>query len=366
MMAGTIWILGATGRAGRAVAARLAGDGHSLVLVGRDAARLNRVARQLGNGATIRVAGSLTDMAGLIAQQRPGIVLNTIGPFIRTATPIIQACPPGTHYVDLSNELASVQALLALHDQAVSARSTYVTGAGFGVLATESVVLALCEDRPPASRVRCAAIPAVASEPGRLGDSLAATITEGLSFGGRRYEGGQLVRTRLLGDFERVSLPDGRIVGTASAPSGELEAARRASGAPFVVASTSIVPSAPILRAMLPALLAVMKIAPVRRFAMRRMSSIEVKQTAVKEPQVSWSHARVAWSSDEARQGWLRTGDAMDFTADVMARVAARLVTGDGAPGAYTPGALFGHQIASDCGGEIMIDPGPSDPQSYL
>lgn len=362
MITGMIWVLGATGRVGRAVAARLATRGHSLVLIGRDAARLNSVAEQLGDGATIKVAGSLTDIAGMIAQQRPAIVLNTIGPFTRTAVPIARACPPGTHYVDLSNELASVQAMLALHDHAVSAGSAYVTGAGFGVLATESVVLTLCENRPPAARVRCAAIPAVASEPGRLGDALAASIIEGMAFGGRRYEGGQLIRTRLLGDFERVPLPDGRMVGTASAPSGELEAARRASGASFVVASTSIVPSAPILRAMLPALLAVMKIAPVRRFAMRRMSAIDVKPTTVKEPQVSWSHARVEWSSSEARQGWMRTGDAMNFTADVLARTASRLMNGEGALGAYTPGALFGHELASECGGEIMIDAGPIGP----
>jgi short subunit dehydrogenase-like uncharacterized protein len=353
-----IWILGATGRIGRAVATRLATDGHLIVLVGRDAARLTKLATQIRGDTTTEVAGTLSGIADKIARQRPAIVVNTIGPFTRTALPLVGACPPGTHYVDLSNELPSVEAILALHDQAVSAGSTYVTGAGFGVLGTESVVLTLCDGQPAARRVRCAAIPAAAVEAGPLGEAFAASITEGMGSGGRRYEAGRLVRAPLLGAFERVRLPDGRMMGTASGPSGELEAAQRASGAPDAIAATSMVPSAPILRAALPALLSVMKIGPVRRFVARRIAAIEVKPSAKPSPQVSWSYARVEWSSGSVRQGWMRTGDAMVFTAEVLAQVVTRLAKGECKPGSYTPGALFGPKLAVACGGEVMIDAG--------
>ena len=357
-----IWILGATGRIGRAVAVRLARDGLPLVLVGRDAAKLNRIAAQLGGRGSVSVAvvASLSEMGAAIALQRPGVVVNTIGPFTHTALPIVRACPPGTHYIDISNELPSVLALLALHKDAAALGSTFVTGVGFGVLATESVVLTLCRNRPPAASVRCAAIPSVESAPGPLGDALAASITEGFVYGGRRYEGGQLVRTPLLGDFEQTPLPGGRRVGTASAPTGELEAARRASGASYAVSATSMVPSAAILRAILPSVLSIMKIDALRRFATRRMAAIKIKPPAVKVAHISWSHARVAWSTGEVRQGWMRTGDAMDFSADVMALVATRLIRGEGVPGAYTPGALFGAGLVSECGGEITVDAGIS------
>lgn len=355
MAHGAIWILGATGRTGRAVASRLVAEGFSPVLVGRDATRLNGIAERLDGRATIEVAGSLQAIVEMIARRKPAVVLNTIGPFTQTALPIAHACPPGTHYVDLSNELPSVQAILALSDHAASAGSIFVTGAGFGVLASESVVLTLCEDSPPAKRVRCAAIPAVAVEAGRLGEALAASITEGFAFGGRRYEAGQLVRVPALGDFERVALPDGRMVGTSSVPSGELEAAQRASGASFAISATSMVPASSILRAMLPVVLAIMKIPSVRRFAARRIAAIEMKPTPATVPQVSWAHARVEWSSGSVRQGWMRTGDAMVFTAEVMSRVAIRLANGEGVPGAYTPGALFGPKLASACGGEFII-----------
>jgi short subunit dehydrogenase-like uncharacterized protein len=355
-----IWILGATGRIGRAVAMRLAADGQSIVLVGRDAERLRRMAEQSDGNVAVKVLSTVAAMAESIAANRPAIVLNTVGPFVHTALPIAGACPPGTHYVDLSNELSSVQALLGLDAHARQAGSTFVTGAGFGVLATESVVLKLCDGLPPANRVRCAAIAAIATAPGRLGEAFAASITEGLAFGGRRYERGNVVRTSLMGDFERVPLPDGRMIGTAGAPSGELEAAQRASGAPSVVAATSMAPSSALLRILLrmllPAILSVMKIGRVRRAATRNIAAIEPTPTVQTAPPVSWAHARVAWSSGRQRQGWLRTGDAMAFTADVMARVAIRLMRGDGSPGAYTPGALFGAEFAAECGGRISLE----------
>jgi short subunit dehydrogenase-like uncharacterized protein len=351
-----IWILGATGRIGRAVARRLSADGQSIVLVGRDATRLSHLAQQLNGHVAIKVIATVSEIAASISRNRPAMVLNTVGPFIHTALPIVRACPPGTHYVDLSNEFPSVKAILGLQGHASQAGSISVTGAGFGVLATESVVLKLCEGLPPANRVRCAAIPAVAAEPGRLGESFASSITEGLALGGGRYEGGKFVRTSLMGDFERVTLPDGRIIGTASAPSGELETAQRASGASFAVSTTSMAPSSALLRILLPAMLSALKTGWIRRIATQRIAAIEPKQKVQTAPLVSWSHARVEWSSGAKRQGWLRTGDAMMFTADVMARVAIRIMKGDGTPGAYTPGALFGPELATECGGEIILD----------
>ena len=349
-----IWILGATGRIGRAVAAILVADGLAPVLIGRDAVRLRKVADKFGGLVRTEVLDSVRAITEAISSQRPKVVLNTIGPFTQTALPISQSCPPGTHYVDLSNELPSVLALLDLHDHAMASGNTFVTGGGFGTLATESVVLNLCEGQPPAARVRCAAIPAVESEPGQLGEALASSITEGFVYGGRRYEAGRLVATPLLGSFEQIRLPDGRMIGTASAPTGELETARRASGAPFAIAASSLVPSSSIVRAVLPASLTVMKIRALRNFARRRIAAIEIKPAKVKVPQVSWAYARVEWPSGALSEGWLRTGDAMAFTAVVMARLATYLATSKVRSGAYTPGALLGPGFAIECGGEFV------------
>lgn len=367
-----IWILGATGRTGRAIAARLA-PRHRLVLVGRDPTRLRRLADTLGtapgsgsgSGSAARrvvVAGSVEATVAELSRVRPAVVVNLIGPYTETALPVVRACPPGTHYVDLANELPAVADLLARHDEAVTEGRTLVTGAGFGVLATESVVLRLCAGRPAPVRVRVDAVAAVGSEGGMIGEALAGSVLEALAGGGRRYEHGRLVRTRLGGGVERVRLPDGTTIRTVAAPFGELEAARRASGAPFVVAASGLLPAGAVARLAMPVARALVSPPALRRVARRRLALVRTPASAPPRP-YSWAHARVE-DADGARDGWLRAGEAMDFTAAVAAEVTGRLARGEGRPGAYTPGALFGAELAVAAGGEFLT--GMATPMSAM
>nr|BFF21666.1 hypothetical protein GCM10025730_51870 [Promicromonospora thailandica] len=142
-----VWVLGATGRTGRAVAARLAADGVPPVLVGRNRGRLERVGATLGltHGPKAVVAGTPEAIAAEISRQRPAVVVNTLGDYARTALPIARACLPGGHYVDLAADVPAMLRLAALHPEAQGAGSTLVTGAGFGVLGTQAVVTMLGE-----------------------------------------------------------------------------------------------------------------------------------------------------------------------------------------------------------------------------
>ncbi len=349
-----IWVLGATGRTGRAVAARLREDGFQLVLAGRDRARLESIAAELGGDPRI-VVGALDAVLSHLARAAPAVVVNTIGPFTDTAPQVIRACPPGTHYVDVANELDAVSGVLALHAQAVAANRTLVTGAGFGVLATESVVLWLCAGQPPASRVRVDALASVGTEPGVIGSALAATIINGIATGFRRVERDRMVRSWLARDLEHLTTPDGVTLSTASGPSGELVAAWRASGAASVVAASSYAPTAFAVRAIMPALSALIRLPLIRRLATGRLARVPLRMQE-RPREFSWAHARVAWATGAPRDGWLRTGDGMDFTVAVTADVAGRLARDERRSGAYTPGALFGPSLAADAGGQFILD----------
>jgi hypothetical protein len=46
----------------------------------------------------------------------------------------------------------------------------------------------------------------------------------------------------------------------------------------------------------------------------------------------------------------------MAFTAAAAADVVLRLARDEGCPGAYTPGALFGPDLAIRAGGELLLD----------
>jgi short subunit dehydrogenase-like uncharacterized protein len=361
MMDSEVWILGGAGRSGRAIAAELLRKGVPPVLVGRDAARLRDAAARAGNGRTV-IAGSIESITAEIRRQRPAVVINTIGPFTTTAAPIVRACLQGSDYIDLANDVAAVLATLDLNGAAADAGRTVVTGGGFGVTASESVVVKLCQGRPAPARVRVDMIPSLETEGGVIGEALAGTILDGLPgvegggrFEGRRYQDGRLVSARLGGDVTHLTLPDGARVATASIPLGELVAAQRASGAPSVVAASSEVPSSPVARAILPLATALLAVGPVRNFAKSRLARVKLKARQRPRP-YSWGHAHMEWADGTTQEGWLRLGDAQVFTGAVPAEIARRLLAGEGRPGAFTPAALFGPSLALACGGEYVID----------
>lgn len=349
-----IWILGATGRAGRETASRLAELDLPLVLVGRDATRLNAVAETLGPKTRTLVAGSTHAMAEQISAKAPAVVVNTVGPFTETALPIARACPPGTHYVDLANELSVATDLLAMNAEAAAAERTVVVGAGYGVTATESVVLKLCEDRPTPRKVRVDAMGAFA-EAGLLGPAVAASIMDALVNGGRSYENGRMVRSGLGADPEQITLPDGGTQTSAGLPSGELEAAHRISQAPYVVAASNQAPAGRAARTFMPLVGLMLKLGFLRRFATRMLAKAPIKAPADGKL-VSWARARVEWPDGTSREGWLRSGEVLAFAASVTADVAARLARGEGRPGAYTPCALFGAELVENAGAHFILD----------
>ncbi|MDR3659131.1 MAG: saccharopine dehydrogenase, partial [Mycobacterium sp.] len=150
--------------------------------------------------------------------------------------------------------------------------------------------------------------------------------------------------------------PDLPAIQALAVPTGELEAARRASGAGDVVAFSSEVPSGRAVRAALPMLSALLAAQPIRAGVQRLISRTRLTPPA-KSGDISWAYARLEWSDGSHREAWLRTGEGYSFTAKVAAQTAIRLSDGQGLPGAFTPGALFGADLARAAGAQI-ITPG--------
>ena len=346
-------MLGGTGRTGRDVAARLVATGLPVVLVGRDGDRLQAAAASLAGDVRTVVAPDLDGMVAAVRAQRPSVVVNTVGPFARTAGPLAAACLPAGSYLDLANDVVAATAVLDLHAAALAAGRTLVTGAGFGVVATEAPVVALLRDRPTPRVVRVDAVPSLALEQGLMGEAFAATIIEGLPEGGRRVARGRLVRAGVGSRPLRLALPDGTEVVTGAWPAGDLLAAARTSGAPEVLAATSEVPTGRLLRAVVPVAGPLLRIAPLRRLATRRLAALPL--TARPMPRThSWGRAWAEWPDGTTQEAWLRTGDAGAFTAGVAAAVAARLLRGAAEPGAHTPVAAVGLDLVEESGATLL------------
>jgi short subunit dehydrogenase-like uncharacterized protein len=325
----------------------------SLALYGRNGQRLAEAAAGLTQDPRL-VTGSLDDLSDRLAKNPPAVVISTVGPFASTAASVIDSLPAGTHYLDLSNEYASFEAVFARNDQAIRrGGQTLIPGAGFGVVSTESVLVTLCEDRPRPTHARVDALPSLAVDAGVIGEALAGSIVESLPSGRLQVRDGHLISAVFDDTPAELVTPDGEHLHSANFPSGDLLTAWRASQAPNVVAGSTEVPSGTVIRYALPVFSLLARSARLRRLATTRLANTTIKERPKPRPN-SWGHATVKWSDGTEREGWLRVEDAMDFTCAVAAEVAQRLLRGEGLPGAHTPCALFGTGLAVAAGGEFV------------
>lgn len=348
-----IWVLGATGRTARGITRELDSAGTQLVLAGRDRERLQAAADRLEHPPRL-VVGTLEAVLGQLEEEGPAVVVNAIGPFAETAVRVASSCPPGTHYVDVANEVPALQALLALHDHAATRGSTLVTAAGFGVLATESAVRRLVEEHPAPVSVRVDALASVSVEAGRLGPALAGTIIGAMAAGGQSVRDGRMVSARPGDEPESLMTPGGHRVTTAGAGTGDLLAAWRATQASTVLAASSLAPTGAVARLLGP-IGALLRIPGATGLATRAIARIPLK-AGERPRESSWARAHLTWPDGTSRTAWLQTDDAMDFTSRAAAEVARRLAAGQGRPGAHTPGELFGWQLAEAAGGHLTVE----------
>jgi saccharopine dehydrogenase (NAD+, L-lysine-forming) len=195
-----------------------------------------------------------------------------------------------------------------------------VTGAGFGPAATETLVLRLVGQLgavPDLVRV------AAAAEVARQSDGVRQTVQESLSQGvAITYRDGQAVRDGLgsgatvltFGGAQRQMLPG---------PVGDLEAARRASGAANVVAYIA-------------------------------------DPTAPSRGTGSCTWAEVVAPDGHVAVAELVAGEGVRATAAIAAETARRVLAGT-KPGAWTPGQLFGAALVADAtGAQVTVNGQPA------
>ena len=207
---------------------------HDVVLIGRSAERLRALADRVGGSHATRRFSGFEEMLAGVKAERPRVVVNLLGSYAGTAVPLAVACMPNGNYVDLSIDNDTLSKLVDLDDMARQMKSTVIGGAGFGVLSTEALVVKLCDGMPTPIRVQIDALSSYASEEGVMGEAFANTAVSVMTIGGQVYRDGRLVPVPLGSNLRKHHLPDGTTVKSAAVPSGELFAARQASGAPTI------------------------------------------------------------------------------------------------------------------------------------
>jgi short subunit dehydrogenase-like uncharacterized protein len=192
-----MWMIyGANGYTGELIARASASD--KPVLAGRNSARINELARELGCEARV---------FDVHHPQLDGIslVLHCAGPFVHTSAPMVQAClERGIHYLDITGEISVFEAIMAQDAEAKRRNVTLLPGVGFDVVPTDCLAAMLAERLPDAQELTLAF---------KGGAGLSAgtqkTILEGLGEGGAIRKDGRIVRVPTLFDTREIPYPSG-------------------------------------------------------------------------------------------------------------------------------------------------------------
>jgi short subunit dehydrogenase-like uncharacterized protein len=318
-------IYGAAGYTGTLIARHACERGHRPLLAGRSAPAITALAGHLDLPWR---ALALDDPAAVTAALAGvDLVLNAAGPFLHTAAPLAEAClAAGVHYVDIGNELQVFRALYALDQRAQRAGVAVIPGTGFGVVATNCLARYVSDAIGGARHLEVAAMAATAQQ----GPGIAASVRENLPYGGWTRRAGRLHPEPLGSGITTITLPDGpcRVM---PFPTGDLEAAFNATGAPDITAY-SPVPADPAAAGS-PAGSAVYR---------------------------SFGWARAVGPDGAIAQAVLQTGESYAFTAAASVRAVEETLTRS-PRGALSPAAAFGADFTITIPDTTRIDAAPAE-----
>jgi len=335
-------LYGANGYTGELVARQAVAAGLRPILAGRDAVGVGALADRLG--LEHRIVG-LDDPAALrraLAGCRA--VLHCAGPYAATSRPMVDAClAERIHYLDLTGEIAVLEAIFARDAEARRAGSVLLPAVGFDVVPTDCLAASLHERLPEADELELAFV----AEGGSWSRGTLATMLEGLHLGGAARRGGRLVAEPVAAHTFELALPVGRRL-VASIPWGDLATAWRTTGIPNLRVYAGISPRR--LRWLRRARWAtrLTAIGPLRRAAQRwvrrRFTGPDAATRAIARTYV-WGRVRAPGVGE--RSAFLSTPEGYTLTADAAVAAARRVLQGEVPPGSWTPAQALGAQFVT-------------------
>lgn len=126
-----VLILGGYGNFGKRIARALTGDGIAVILAGRTPDKAVRLQQELPTHlASVAIFDAFGDLAAQLKSLRPGLLINTCGPFQSSDYTIAETCIRNrVHYLDLADGRAFVTGISALDGPARAQGVSVISGA---------------------------------------------------------------------------------------------------------------------------------------------------------------------------------------------------------------------------------------------
>lgn len=343
-------LYGANGYTGALVARTAVGRGLRPVLAARDAAKVERLASELG---LEHRAFGLDDSPSLDASLRDvSVVLHCAGPFSHTSRRMADAClRTGTHYLDITGEVSVFEALAARDAEAREAGVMLLPGVGFDVVPSDCLAAHLKGRLPSASKLTLAI-----RGLGRISHGTMTTMVENIHRGGLVRRDGQLTSVPAAWKTREVDFGRGPVKAT-TIPWGDVATAFHSTGIPNVE-----------VYAALPALTRVMMKASrlfrpllgspgVQSLLKRRIKSMPPGPTDDERRRGrSFVWGEVEDASGERRASRLTGPEGYTLTALTALAVVERVLDGRHAPGFQTPSRAYGADFITEIDGIVRED----------
>ena len=334
-------LYGATGYTGGLIARLAAERGVRPVLAGRNPHTLAEIAGETGLES---VAVGLDHPASLDhALHDVPLVLHAAGPFSQTSAPMVEAClRTGTHYLDVTGEIAVFEALAARDDDARQRGITVLPGVGFDVVPTDCLAAHVAARLPSATRLRIA-IRALSS----ASHGTAQTAVEQAGQPGAARVAGKIVDVPAAHHQIQADFGDGKPRTCTAIPWGDVSTAYHSTGIPNVTTYAALPDAA--VRAMKASrfLGPVLRSSPVQSLmqaAVSRFVSGPSDADRQRGRSFAWAEAT---DGDGGRAASVWSGpEGYALTADAALRAALAVLEGRAEPGFQTPSRAFGADFA--------------------
>lgn len=332
-----IGVYGATGYTGKLIAAEAHRRGIPVVLAGRDAEKLKRIADPYG--FQTRVV-ALTEPGRLRAAiEDLDCVLHVAGPFSETSRPMLDAClATKTHYLDITGEIDIFEAASRRGAEAAAAGIMLLPGAGFDVVPSDCLAahVATKVEEPTTLRLAIAGMGASFSR------GTAKTMVEGLADGLRVRRNG-IIRSLPSGCLERrFDFGAGEAVGVGM-PWGDVATAFHSTGIPNIEVYFALSGFAPALLRASRFATPLLRLPAAQRFLKAAVDrQPEGPDASDRDSQRAVLLAEVEGRGGEIARARLETPNGYSLTAESALELACRAANGEARPGYQTPSSAYG------------------------
>jgi len=344
-------LYGAYGYTGRLIADLAVARGLRLTLAGRDAGKLAAVAGPLGLDA---VPLALDDPAALDAALADvPLVLHAAGPFSATSVPMVEAClRTGTHYLDVTGEIAVFEALAARDAEAKAAGITVLPGTGFDVVPTDCLAAHLHARLPSATALKLAIRFSSSASHGT-----AQTMVEGLGLGGTMRRGGRIVGVPPAHDSVEATFSGGKTATCVAIPWGDVSTAFHSTGIPTITTYAAMPAAAARVMKASRYLGPVLQSGPVQALLRGIVSrTVTGPDAEARERGRSLVWGEVTDGAGGRAVATWAGPEGYAFTADAALRSALAVLEGRAAAGFQTPSTASGADFALEMEGTSRED----------